>query len=244
MPCARSGTELALVPVLTVPGSAPPIAAPPVDKGCGPMLLADDFFLISHDDRDGRSRLSPRAVEFGLAGAMLGELVLERRILVEGARLRVINADPPSDPLAHTNLATMIAETQHREVRTWLLFLGRTAVDAVGQRLARVGLVEQAQVRRLLRTSTRWLATDVNLPAGRVVRLRRLLTGYEPMRVADTTLAGLAEATGLTGHVLWDADQNSVRRLQQAVTALPPPLRDLVVQVESAVGEAVLSQRG
>jgi hypothetical protein len=138
----------------------------------------------------------------------------------------------------------MVAEVQHREVRTWLLFLGRTAVEAVGQRLARVGLVEQVQVRRLLRSETRWLPTDNNLPAGRVVRLRRLLTGAEPMRVADTTLAGLAEATGLTGHVLWDRDAAGIRRLQQAITTLPPPLRDLILQVESAVGDAVLSQRG
>jgi hypothetical protein len=208
------------------------------------MLLADDFFLVAHDDRDGRSRLSQRAVELGLAGAMLGELVLEQRILVEGPRLRVINRDPPSDPLAHTNLATMVAELQHREVRTWLLFLGQTAVEAVGQRLARVGLVEQTQVRRLLRSETRWLPTDINLPAGRVVRLRRLISGVEQMRVADTTLAGLADATGLTQHILWERDPAGVRRLQQAVSALPPPLRDLILQVEQAVGDAVLSQRG
>ncbi|WP_238014113.1 GPP34 family phosphoprotein [Dactylosporangium sp. AC04546] len=208
------------------------------------MLLADDFFLIAHDDRDGKSRLSQRAVELGLAGALLGELVLEQRIFCEGDRLRVISREPPSDPLAHTNLATMVAETQHREIRTWLLFLGQTAVDAVGQRMARHGLVEQTTVRRLLRSSTRWVATDINLPTGRVVRLRRLLTGSEPMRVADATLAGLAEATGLTGHVLWDTDQSSFRRLQHVITTLPPPLRDLILQVESAIGEAVLSQRG
>lgn len=208
------------------------------------MLLADDFFLIAHDDRDGRSRLSARAVELGLAGAMLGELVLEQRITIEGPRLRVLSSEPPSDPLAHTNLATMVAEVQHREVRTWLQYFGFSAVDEVGTRLARVGLVEKTVVRRLLRSETRWLATDINLPAGRVVRLRRLLTGFEPMRVADTTLAGLAEATGLTGHILWDRDPSGARRLQHAISSLPPPLRDLILQVESAIGDAVLSQRG
>lgn len=208
------------------------------------MLLADDFFLIAHDDRSGKARLSQRAVELGLAGAMLGELVLEQRILCEGPLLRVINRDPPHDPLAHTNLATMIAEPQHREIRTWLAFLGQTAVDAIGGRLARTGLVERVETRRLLRTTTRWMPTDVNLPAGRVVRLRRVLTGADQMRVADTTLAGLAQATGLSGHLMWDTDPGSVRRLQQAATTLPPPLRDLVLQVESAIGDAVMSQRG
>jgi Golgi phosphoprotein 3 (GPP34) len=207
------------------------------------MLLADDFFLIAHDDRDGRSRLSPKSVELGLAGALIGELVLEQRVFVEGPRLRLISREPPSDALAHTTLATMLAEPQHREVRTWLSYLGQTAVDAIGQRLVRAGVVQQQQVRKLLRTTVRYVANDINLPAGRVVRLRRLLTSGEPMRVADTTLGGLAEATGLTGHILWDTDAASVRRLQGMVAALPPPLRDLIVQVEAAVGDAVLSQR-
>ncbi len=207
------------------------------------MLLADDFFLIAHDDRDGRSRLSPKAVDLGLAGALIGELVLEQRVLVEGPRLRLLSREPPSDALAHTTLATMLAEPQHREVRTWLAYLGQSAVESVGQRLVRAGVVEQAHVRRLLRTTIRYLPIDINLPAGRVVRLRRLLTSAEPLRVADTTLAGLVNATGLTGHVLWDADAMSGRRLQGLVSTLPPPLRDLVVQVDAAVGDAVLSQR-
>jgi hypothetical protein len=207
------------------------------------VLLADDFFLIAHDDRDGRSRLSPKAVDLGLAGAMLGELVLEQRLLVEGPRLRVINREPPLDALAHTTLATMLAEPQHREVRTWLAYLGQTAVEQVGARLVRGGVVQQTHVRRLLKTTVRYVPTDINLPAGRVVRLRRLLTSGEPMRVADTTLGGLAEATGLTGHILWDTDAASVRRLQALIAALPPPLRDLILEVEAAVGDAVLSQR-
>jgi hypothetical protein len=208
------------------------------------MLLADDFFLIAHDDRDGRSRLSPKSVELGLAGALIGELVLEQRIVVEGPRLRLISREPPSDALAHTTLATMLAEPQHREVRTWLAYLGQTAIDSIGQRLVRAGIVQQQQVRKLLRSSSlRYVANDINLPAGRVVRLRRLLTSGEPMRVADTTLGGLAEATGLTGHILWASDATSVRRLHAMVAALPPPLRDLIVQVEAAVGDAVLSQR-
>jgi hypothetical protein len=103
--------------------------------------------------------------------------------------------------------------------------------------------VQQQQIRKLLKTTVRYVANDINLPAGRVVRLRRLLTSGEPMRVADTTLGGLAEATGLTGHILWDTDAASVRRLHTMITALPPPLRDLIVQVEAAVGDAVLSQR-
>lgn len=207
------------------------------------MLLADDYFLLAHDDRSGKAVISPKSLELGLAGAMIAELILEQRLLVEGAHLRVLRTDPPRDALAHTILATMIAEPEHRQVRTWLAYLGQTAVDSVGQRLVRVGVAQQVQSRRLLKLVTRYIATDVNLAAGRVVRLRHLLTGLEAMHVADGTLAGLAAVTGLTGRVMWDGDPAGLERLRRAVAELPPPLRHLIVQVEAAVGDAVLSQR-
>jgi hypothetical protein len=207
------------------------------------MLLADDYFLLAHDDRTGKALISPKSLELGLAGAMLAELMLERRLLVEGTFLRVLRTDPPSDALAHTTLAMMMAEPQHREVRTWLAYLGQTAIDSVGQRLVRVGVAQQVQARRLLKTVRRYVATDMNLSASRTVRLRRVLMGLDPMYVADSTLAGLAAATGLTGHVLWDGDPAGLKRLRHAVAELPLPLRHLVGQVEAAVGDAVLSQR-
>ena len=42
-------------------------------------VLADQFFLIAHEDRTGRSRLHPRATGLGLAAALLGELMLTGR---------------------------------------------------------------------------------------------------------------------------------------------------------------------
>ena len=48
-------------------------------------MLADQYFLIAHEDRTGRSRLHPRATGLGLAAALLGELMLEGRLrIVEG----------------------------------------------------------------------------------------------------------------------------------------------------------------
>ena len=64
-------------------------------------LLADDLFFVVHDSAAGRPGLHPRTVGFGLAGALLGELALDRRISVEGdpAPLRVVDRTPPSDQL-------------------------------------------------------------------------------------------------------------------------------------------------
>jgi len=49
----------------------------PLDAGLsGTGLVADDLYLMAHGDRTGRPRLQPRPLGIGLAGALLGELML------------------------------------------------------------------------------------------------------------------------------------------------------------------------
>ena len=45
-------------------------------------MLADQFYLIAHEDRTGRSRLHPRATGIGLAAALLGELILDNKLRI------------------------------------------------------------------------------------------------------------------------------------------------------------------
>lgn len=205
------------------------------------MLLADELFLIAHDDTTGRPRLHLRAAELGLAGALLGELLLYGRIAVHGGRLTVVDRRPPDDALAHTVLDQVIAEPQYRAVRIWLAFLAGQAVDAVGQRLERAGRVTRTQ-RRWGRV-VRYVPVDMSTAAWPGHRLRLFLTRGEPMTVTDTLLAGLVSATGLTSQVLWDAPASSHEYLASLIAALPPPLRELVAHLQAAVGDAVLSHR-
>lgn len=102
------------------------------------MLLADEFFLIALDDRTGRLRLSSKVFGLGAAGALLGELLLEER---EGDRLRVLSQRPPGDALTHGTLDRLLTETVAHPVRTWLVFLARTATEQVADRLWRNGIV-------------------------------------------------------------------------------------------------------
>lgn len=76
------------------------------------LLLADEFFCISHDDRTGRPRRSPRVVALGLAAGLLGELMLFGWITINDGAVRVIRRDPPPDALAHTTLASLLAQPQ------------------------------------------------------------------------------------------------------------------------------------
>src|SRR4051795_763749 len=80
-------------------------------------LLADQFFLIAHEDRTGRSRLHPRATGLGLAACPVREPGLEGRVRAVGGELAVVSRRPPGDLLAHNVLDLLVAQPQHRDLR-------------------------------------------------------------------------------------------------------------------------------
>src|SRR2546430_10686900 len=110
-----------------------------------PMPLADDLFLVMHDDRTGRPRLHPRAVGLGLGGALLGELMLFRRLTITDGRLVVVSDQPPRDVVVHAVLDQVIAERQPHAVRTWLVFFAQAATEQVARRLERAGYVTRVE---------------------------------------------------------------------------------------------------
>ncbi|MCM0676192.1 GPP34 family phosphoprotein [Micromonospora phytophila] len=204
------------------------------------MLIADEFFLIAHNDSRGKARLHPAATGLGLAGGLLGELILYGHVTVSNGLVAVIDRRPPADALAHTVLDQLVGESQHQAVRTWLSFLAQSATTSVGERLARAGVLRRQESRRLLRTNVSYLPIDLNAVAWPATRLRALLDRPDPPSVPDALLLGLVVAAGLTREVLWSAGPRAHHRLGVLIPALPLPLKELVAHTEAAVGAAVL----
>lgn len=207
-------------------------------------MLADQYFLIAHEDRTGRSRLHPRATGLGLAAALLGELILERRIGVTDGDLVLLDRHPPGDALAHDILDLLIAQPRHRDVRTWLAFLSQDAAIRVGERLMRVGAVEPVTRRRMLSTQTLYMpnsAEQRNAAAWAPARLANLLVRGLDLSVSDRVLVGLVAATGLTRHVLYNFEmhRHAFYSLPNAVAGLPSDLRELVEYTEASVGSVL-----
>jgi len=211
-------------------------------------LLADHYFLIAHEDRTGRSRLHPRATGLGLAAGLIGELVIQGRVRAIEGELHVVNPEPPRDSLSHGVLAMLIAQPQHRELRTWLAFLAQDAAARVGERLIRAGVVESVTRRRLLGTQTLYVPSSSeqrNAAAWIQVRLANILVQGRVVDITDRALAGLVVATGLTRHVLWDysAHRSGFTHLHTVVDSLPADLRELVDHTEAAVGSVLAAGR-
>jgi hypothetical protein len=214
-----------------------------MSERCG-AVLADQFFLIAHEDRTGRSRLHPRATGLGLAAALIGELMLDGRVRIFDGDLHIVSRQPPRDALSHDILDLLIAQPQHRDVRTWLAFLSQDAAVRVGERLMRVGAVEPVTRRKMPSTQTLYMPNNEqqrNAAAWAPMRLANILVRGLDMSISDRVLAGLVAATGLTRHVLWDfeAHRHALLLLPSAIASLPGDLRDLIEYTEASVGSVL-----
>jgi hypothetical protein len=207
----------------------------------GTGLLADDLFLLAHDGQTGKPRLHPRVTGIGLAGALLVELTMLGRTDVRGGTLVVADDRRPADPLLASVLGRVLAEREAHQVGAWLSFLAPGAADEVARRAAGNGLLVRV-AQRGLRWGTRWAPADRSTAAWPAVRLRTLLTRTEPMGVGDAALAGLALACGLIQQMLADLPAQGRQYLEYVVSALAVPLRELVVETETAAGNAVLTR--
>jgi Golgi phosphoprotein 3 (GPP34) len=181
-------------------------------------------------------RLHAKLTGLGLAGALLGELMLGGRVTIEHvegqARLVPVDTAPTGDALTQKALDHIVDEPWH-PFRTWLHFCARTAHADVAARMTAAGLLRRVRVRR-------YAPVDANTAVVPVARLNLAMRHHEPLTTGDAVLVGLLVVTGVARLVLWDqrAQHPSVM-----AAAVPEPLKDLIAQTEAAVGDAVISLR-
>jgi hypothetical protein len=200
------------------------------------LWLADELWLVTHDDDSGSPRLHSAGLGMGLAGGLLAELVLAGHLDVEDGRVYLVDQRPADNALGFEVLEQIRAEPQH-PAPTWLAFLARTAEDRVAQRMVRNGFLRQPD-RRGWRGSAGYRPADVHTAAWPAARLHAALSRRQRLGLSDGTLAGLITAVGMSGQILWHANHEYLRHL---LSRLPAGLRELLALTEAAVGDATLT---
>lgn len=221
------------------------------------LRLADEFFLVAHNhDADTiMPRLHGTGIDLGLAGALLAELVLDRRVEITEGQVVVFDPTPPRDELAASLLRDIVMEPPHI-VRVWLEYVAHDARDKVGSRLHVAGQLAQVKSRKWWGgPAVQYRAVNAERALIPEVRLHDLLARPHPSltgaRISqdhkmtqDVTLAALAHATGLLSALLWYHGPHRARsQLDELKRTLPAPLLELAKQTEAAVGDAVLGRR-
>jgi hypothetical protein len=216
----------------------------PVDAGLsGTGLVADDLYLLAHDDRTGKPLLPPRPLGTGLAGALLAELMLAGCIGLRPDGAVVIGEHVPRQAVAGHMLLKQIAdEPGPQPVRAWLRFLARDAARDVALRLEQAGYL--GHVRSWVPWHPgRWVPVDPDWAFAPMLRVRSALDPVRPVDAHAAVLAGLAVASGL-GFRLDQYQTPAGRSAGEAVAQLGyPGLRELIAQTQVTVSSAVLSHR-
>ena len=207
----------------------------------GTGRIADDVWLLAHDDVSGRPYIQPRPLGLGLAGGLLAEASLAGVVVLGPGPVRAGGYGSP-EVLAARLLRQVTSEPEPHPVDDWLAYLARTAPDDVAARLEASGYL--ARRKGLLPgRGGRWIPTNRDTAFSPVLRVRAALDAARPPTLHEALLAGLADACGLGFRTAQYTPARPVRPLHQAVAQLWPELQNLIACTQAAVGSAVLAHR-
>jgi hypothetical protein len=209
-----------------------------------PLPLADEIFLIGHDQYSGKPHVNDSTLDTGLAGAVMAELVLMGRVHVnEETAVIVTDVRPFGERVSDAALAELLKQREHHPVRAWVEYLRDHVRTMVAPRVVHGGLVQRVQSRSMLKQVVRYPATDPHRAAAPGARLRYMVDHPNNLDVQTATLGGLVLAMGLDfvlGGVSPRETRDALSRMQML---LHPDLKALIVGVESAVAALALSGR-
>lgn len=208
----------------------------------GTGRLGDDLYLVAHHEISGKPHLQPRALGLGLAGGLLGELMLPGAVRLRGGLITVSDGIPPGNDLARSVLDQIGSERVDLPARDWLLFLARIAARDIARRLAGSGYLSRASRRRFDR-SERWVPVDADCAFAPLVRVKAALGGRGPVAPQHVLLGRLAIACGLGHQLSLYLPPDAERHLEQAARYLDPGLRELIAATQAAVDSALLAHR-
>jgi Golgi phosphoprotein 3 (GPP34) len=208
----------------------------------GTGRLADDLWLLAHHEKSGRPHLQPRALGVGLAGALVGELVLAGDVRIWRGLAVPVSPRLPADEVTRGVLQAMAGEQEQRPVRDWLLFLRRTAPANVAGRLAADGYLARP-ARRLPWRRERWAPVDADSAFAPLVRVKAALATGTPAGPQPVVLGALATACGLDHQLALYLPPGARQHLLAAAGRLPPGLRELAAATQSVVESALLAHR-
>nr|MDT0657242.1 GPP34 family phosphoprotein [Micromonospora sp. DSM 115978] len=214
-------------------------------RGGAAGRLADDLFLIAHDDYSGKAVVAPNLLDTTLAGAVLGELALENRISIMRSQIYVDDHRAWHEPVSDRALGEIVHRGDGHPVRSWLEFLGPQARYQVGDRLVSAGAVRRETGRTIsLRSTVRWPGTDPNRVAVPRVKLSAVLERSDrPLDPRTALLAALVHAGRMIRVLNLPNKAQAIDRIGAARRLLPPALRDLLDGVDATIAAAAMMIR-
>lgn len=185
--------------------------APDIRKGSHELTLTEELALLALDDQTGKPlELPGDALGYGLAGAIILDLSLARRIDTDLRQLTVLDPTPTEDGLLDFWLQRFQSAPEPRPVRVWLRTLavqqGRIHQAAI-DRLIERGILRREKRRLLWVFGVRRYPTVDGTERTEVrTRLSQLILGNELPTPRDAILLSLIHGCRLSQHLFAELD--------------------------------------
>lgn len=192
------------------------------------MIIADELYLLLTKD-DGKPEQAYAQNEYGLAAAVLTDLIAQQRIVLDGpakkAKVRVVS----DAPTGHPALDAALARVQDKEGKSFKSYLtdGKVAQEeAIAQSLVDQGVLEWGEKGFLGMGKRR---TPVRNPAPEQQIRRRLaavLAGAAQPTIVDASVLAILQGMDVAHKVLSDeagglSKKELKARIQQIAENLP-----------------------
>lgn len=209
--------------------------------------LADALLLLAYDDDSGKATVGGQQLDFGLAGAVLAELVLAGRVELGESRVRVVSRTPTGNAVCDGVLAAIADDRKPRKPADLVPRLARGLRDIVLSRLTAQGVVRESQEKVLgFIPVTRYPAVNRRPETDLRERLRAVVVDGAPPDPRTAVLCGLVIAIGMDRGIFPDMPRKEVKRRVEEVAAgewAGPAVREAVATaqaVATAVNTAVV----
>jgi Golgi phosphoprotein 3 (GPP34) len=206
------------------------------------LRLADEFFLINHDHRNGKPLIRRDLLGAGLVAALLAELIIDGRLAMDDGRVTVLDRCSHCDNATDFMVTSIAAQQATYPVRTWTDNLDDTAYELTARRLIECGTVWRVRPRRLLGPRRDLFPAVRRASVESLLRLNAVIknpAGADIHRAASVVLIATAGADHL---LATDLDREQLRTgVAELTNSLPADLKELVAGFEAAVAARLLT---
>jgi golgi phosphoprotein 3 len=183
-----------------------PVPKPEAYPAPHELTLVEEITLLALDDQTGQWLDLPlNALAFGLAGAVIADLFLARRIDTDPQQLTVLDPTPVGDATLDPWLARLARASKPQTVAQWIHEISWTHFELrqeAVKRLMERGILRMEKSRMLWAFGTRRYPTVDGRERVEVrTRLGRLFLGEELPEPRDATLISLLSGCRLLEHL-------------------------------------------
>jgi Golgi phosphoprotein 3 (GPP34) len=204
--------------------------------------IADDFFLINHDHRNGKPLVRRDLLGAGLVAALLAELIIDDRLAMDDGRVTVLDRHHHDDHATDFMVTSIAAQQASYPVRTWTDNLDDTAYELTARRLIECGTVHRVRPWRLLGPRRDLFPAATRTSVESLLRLNAVIrnpAGADIPRATSVVLIATAGANHLlASHLDRERLQTGVGQLMKRLSA---DLKELVAGFEAAVTARLLT---